>query len=116
MEINGEVLLLDWGIARLRHRSPNVNSDFFVTLDDDVNLGSEFEKEQVIGSPAFMAPEQATGKSDEVGTRTDVYSLGAILYNILTLRPPIAGKTTTVMIKKIVTGAIRDPLSFNEEK
>lgn len=110
----GEVLILDWGIARLRRRSPNANSDMFVTLDEAVNLGDEFENEQVVGTPAFMAPEQASGKSKHVGTRSDVYALGAILYNILTLRPPASGKTTTVILKKIVQGRVIDPLSFNE--
>ena len=111
----GEVLILDWGIARLRRRSANVDNLLYVTLDDDVNFSDEFESEQVIGTPAFMAPEQATGQSKKIGTRTDVYSLGAILYNILTLRPPAAGKTTTVIIKKIVTGRVKDPMAFNEE-
>ncbi|MCM8525247.1 MAG: serine/threonine protein kinase [Lentisphaeraceae bacterium] len=110
----GEVLILDWGIARLRRRSPNATSDMFVTLDDAVNLGEEFENEQVVGTPAFMAPEQASGKSSYVGTRSDIYSLGAILYNILTLRPPAAGKTTTVILKKVVQGRVIDPLSYNE--
>jgi len=110
----GEVLILDWGIARLRRRSKNVKSDMFVTLDDAVNIGEEFENEQVIGTPAFMAPEQATGQSKNVGTRTDVYALGAILYNILTLRPPASGKTTTIVLKKIVTGRVINPLSYNE--
>lgn len=110
----GEVLILDWGIARLRRRSPNATSNMFVTLDDAVNLGEEFENEQVVGTPAFMAPEQASGKSSYVGTRSDIYSLGAILYNILTLRPPAAGKTTTVILKKVVQGRVIDPLSFNE--
>ena len=111
----GEVLILDWGIARLRKKSPNAKSDLFVTLDEHVDIAEELEKEQVIGTPAFMAPEQATGQSLAIGTRTDIYSLGAILYNILTLRPPAAGKTTTVIIKKIVTGRVRDPMSYNKE-
>lgn len=110
----GEVLVLDWGIARLRRRSPNIDQSRFVTLDDSVNIGAEQENEQVIGTPAFMAPEQASGRAANIGTRTDVYALGAILYNILTLRAPAAGKTTTVVLKKIVTGRVIDPMSYNE--
>ncbi|MCH2207344.1 MAG: serine/threonine protein kinase [Lentisphaerales bacterium] len=110
----GEVLVLDWGIARLRRRSLNVDQSRFVTLDDSVNIGAEHENEQVIGTPAFMAPEQASGRSANIGTRTDIYALGAILYNILTLRAPAAGKTTTVVLKKIVTGRVIDPMSYNE--
>ncbi|NQZ59890.1 MAG: serine/threonine protein kinase, partial [Lentisphaeraceae bacterium] len=108
----GEVLILDWGIARLRKRSQNIKSEIFVTLDDAVNFDSEFESQKVIGTPAYMAPEQATGQAKIVGTRTDIYALGAVLYNILTLRPPASGSSTTVIIKKIVTKNIIHPLEY----
>ena len=110
----GEVLVLDWGIARLRRRSKNVSVENLVDLDEAANISAEDEDEKVLGSLSFMAPEQATGKSTLVGTRTDIYALGGILYNILTLRSPALGDSSTVIIKKIITGRVIHPLSYNE--
>src|SRR5262245_38503699 len=63
----GEAYVMDWGLALLLGRS---------------------ERSTIVGTPAYMSPEQAAGRSEEVGPRSDVYSLGAILYELFAQRVP----------------------------
>ncbi|MDP6353821.1 MAG: protein kinase [Planctomycetota bacterium] len=61
------------------------------------------------GTPAYMPPEQAEGKIDEIDHRSDIYSLGAILYEILTLERPFTGKTPNEILVHVIEGKVEPP-------
>jgi eukaryotic-like serine/threonine-protein kinase len=85
----GECYIMDWGVAlELDARDPDIN--------------------QVIGTPAFMAPEQALGVIANIDQRTDVFGLGAILYFILTGYPPNRGGTLTEVLDSAREGRMLD--------
>ena len=111
----GDVQVTDWGLARLRKRDEGVAHNNLVELEEDIDFIIDSEKEKVIGTPAFMSPEQAIGQSELVGTRSDVYALGGILYKILTLRAPANGKTTTAVLRRKLNEKVKSPLIYNNE-
>ena len=57
-------------------------------------------------------PEQAEGLIEELDARSDIFSLGGILYTILTLRPPVEGKTLDEVLQKVIRGSITPPSAF----
>src|SRR5207302_9569509 len=77
----GEVIVLDWGLARLIDQ-PNGDETIPVTLSPD-SQNEATQAGRQLGTPAYMAPEQAEGRLDLIDARTDIYGLGTILFEIL---------------------------------
>jgi serine/threonine-protein kinase len=106
----GEVVVLDWGLARLMDQPEGADAaPLNVPAESDVQATVQG---QVLGTPAYMAPEQAAGLLDQLGPATDVYGLGAILYEILTGRPPFSGPQTTEFLRRVIHEAPAAPRSL----
>jgi serine/threonine protein kinase/WD40 repeat protein len=103
----GEVLVMDWGLAKvLGDGSKDDGAAPSATeAADGGDYGVTLEGE-VMGTPQYMSPEQAEGMVAELDARSDIYALGGILYAILTLRPPIDGKTLDEVLTKVKRGEI----------
>jgi len=112
----GETFVLDWGLARVLRPEPVTADSSFssqeVSLDieslrrrmaNDTPTSSILTMDgAVVGTPAYMPPEQARGHIEEIGIRSDVYSTGAILYQLLSGRRPYASRGTTPTAEELL--------------
>ena len=96
IDVNGEPKVMDFGLAKRLEK------------DSELTLSG-----QVLGSPGYMAPEQAAGRRGQVGKRSDVYSLGAILYHLLTGRPPFVAPTVAETLQQVQNAEPVSPTVLN---
>jgi serine/threonine-protein kinase len=98
----GEVVVLDWGLAKLTdHREAEPDTQPADRDPEEFGAADLTVQGQALGTPAYMAPEQAAGRLHLIGPRTDVYGLGAILYEILTGQPPFSGSDTHEVLRRV---------------
>jgi TolB-like protein/cytochrome c-type biogenesis protein CcmH/NrfG/predicted Ser/Thr protein kinase len=96
LDAKGEPHLTDFGLARLLETKSTVTH----TMD-------------VLGTPSYMAPEQASGHNEQLTSATDVYGLGAVFYQLLTGHPPFAGGTTYDTVRLVLETEPRQPRLLN---
>jgi serine/threonine-protein kinase len=129
----GEVYVVDWGLATVRtagspkppEELPDEAANATATLPPetgreenrtvsvaDESLGdyrSVTVDGEILGTPSYMPPEQALGRTEEIDERSDVYSLGAILYEILSHRPPFDGGTALHIVTRVTSEPLTPP-------
>lgn len=102
----GETVVLDWGLAKAQGTKDYYSETIEAGTDDRPRPQNEENPRTVcghaLGTPNYMPPEQARGLVDQIDVRSDVYSLGAVLYEILTGRPPHSGSDTREVLEKVI--------------
>ena len=107
---HGETLVVDWGLAKSVGRpDPAVASDERTLVPSSGSGSVETIPGSAMGTPAYMSPEQAAGDLDRLGPRSDVYSLGATLYALLTGRPPFEGNDVRALLEAVRLGEFQRP-------
>src|SRR5213592_436296 len=99
----GQPRIIDFGLAKRLSSDPQLS-----TIKDELTVTG-----QVLGSPNFIPPEQAAGKRGAIGRRSDIYSLGAILYHLLTARPPFVAATAHEIVDQVLNTEPVGPRSLN---
>ncbi|MEZ5993536.1 MAG: protein kinase [Planctomycetota bacterium] len=104
----GETIVLDWGLARVRGQEDTVaqkliDSTRYMSQSVVENATDKLTLDgSIVGTPAYMSPEQARGDLDEIDEQSDVYALGAVLYQILSGRAPFEGPVAGLIIQQVL--------------
>jgi formylglycine-generating enzyme required for sulfatase activity/serine/threonine protein kinase len=106
----GETLVVDWGLAKPLGKTAEAAGTGEGDLEPtSAGSATPTQMGQAIGTPAYMSPEQAAGRLGELGPASDVYSLGATLYCLLTGRPPFTDNEMDQVLRKVQRGDFLPP-------
>lgn len=106
----GETLVVDWGLAKLKEQDeslPKAEEAMLQPISGSGSAPTQFGS--TLGTPAYMPPEQASGQLDCLGPESDVYSLGATLYQVLTGRAPFCGRNLGEILERVQRGEFDAP-------
>ena len=102
----GETLVVDWGLAKVMDE-PVSSESVQEHPVDGFQSGSNTSQGSIVGTPMFMSPEQALGLNEELRPTSDVYSLGAILFFIVSGKPPVEASTMREVVQRVQNGTLR---------
>jgi serine/threonine protein kinase len=105
----GETLVVDWGLAKSVGKKEIVSDEATLRPSSALSSSGQTVAGQPIGTPAYMSPEQAAGKLDELCPASDVYSLGATLYHLLCGKAPFEGKDYVDIAREVQRGEFVRP-------
>lgn len=108
--LHGETLVVDWGLAKFMNQDsaePSSPGDAAALVTDSAS--DQTLPGSTVGTPAFMSPEQASGRLEDLGPRSDIYNLGATLYYLLTGQAPFDHAPAGVLLTKVQRGDFRSP-------
>ncbi|MEM6469495.1 MAG: protein kinase [Planctomycetota bacterium] len=112
----GETLVVDWGLAKPIGKDRSHGDPDEPTLRPQSGSGSSpTQMGAAIGTPPYMSPEQASGRLDQLGVTSDVYSLGATLYCLLTGKPPFTDPDVATVLRKVQKGDFLPPRKIRSE-
>ena len=111
----GETLVVDWGLAKIAGRDESTTTPEEQTLQPHSGSAAPTVMGGAIGTPAYMPPEQAAGKLDELGPASDVYSLGATLYHLLAGHSAFEGKDLVTTLQNVKDGSFPPPRAQNAD-
>ena len=106
---HGETLVVDWGLAKATGKAEPGAPSERTLMPRSASGSAETLPGSALGTPAYMSPEQARGDLDRLGPRSDVYSLGATLYCLLTGKPPFEGDDIGEVLRKVQRGEFPPP-------
>jgi len=112
----GEVLVVDWGLAKVLGQEDPLAGAVSPVLTGSKDSSLKTMDGSVMGTPQFMPPEQARGEVDRIDARSDIYSLGAVLYQILTGEPPFDGDDPWQIIGQVTEGRLIRPSDRTPER
>ncbi|MGB5105948.1 MAG: serine/threonine-protein kinase [Candidatus Zixiibacteriota bacterium] len=106
----GEALVMDWGIALVRE---DVDPRLHESAVDAGATTRDTAHGTILGTPAYMSPEQARGDVAAISVKSDIYSLGALLYYMLTREAPYSGESSEAIRMNVIAGTLVEPREKN---